>query len=249
MTAHAGIADPLDSVKRRLALAGSDARTSFTCMGREFAVHPGVFPPTHFQSTGIFTRHLPYPRDGAFLEIGCGAGVTAVTAALAGCAHVVASDISQAAVRNTLANAILHGVEAIVSSRYGDLFDVLHDGERFDVIFWNSNFIFVPEQTALEQDILHAFCDPGYAAHRRFLHEAHHHLKPDGKLLLGFSDQGDDAVLAALLDECSYGFSVLDSHQGDGPAAPSYAILQLTPLPPSSPRHPQSGQRAGQENA
>lgn len=218
----------LASVRQRLA-AVADGGASYECMGRSFAVHEGVFPPTHFQSTGIFTRALPYVRGGTFLEIGCGAGVTAVTAALKGCARVVASDISEAAVHNARANAILHGVGATVSTRHGDLFDVLEDGERFDMIFWNSNFVFVPDEYLFDQPILHAFCDAGYAAHRRFLKEAHRHLNPGGQLLLGFSNQGDERSLTALLHENGYAFTVLSSVLGEGPDALRYDILQLLP--------------------
>ena len=100
--------DALASVRQRLAAAQADQQDEYECMGRRFVVQDGVFPPTHFQSTGIFTRHLPYPRGGRFLEIGCGAGVTAVTAALEGCAVVVASDISADAVANTLATVFQH---------------------------------------------------------------------------------------------------------------------------------------------
>ena len=83
--------EALISVKRRLATAQSERVTEYTCLDRTFVVHDGVFPPTHFQSTGIFTRHLPYRRGASFLEIGCGTGVTAVTAALEGCRPVVAA--------------------------------------------------------------------------------------------------------------------------------------------------------------
>lgn len=217
------------SVRRRLAAVEADGVDSYECMGRRFIVQEGVFPPTHFQSTGIFTRHLPYVRGGSFLEIGCGAGVTAVTAALEGCARVVASDISEAAVRNTRANAELHEVDAIVSTRHGDLFDVLDEGERFDMIFWNSNFVFVPDEYVFDKEIMHAFCDAGYAAHRRFLRDAHLYLEQDGLLLLGFSSQGDESALTGLLAESGYTYTVLKSMHGQGPDAPRYDILQLLP--------------------
>ena len=195
----------------------------------QLEIHEGVFPPTHFQSTGIFTRYLPYPLGGAFLEIGCGAGVTAVTAALSGSARVVASDISEAAVENARANAARHGVARRVSTRHGDLFDVLEAGERFDVIFWNSNFVFVPEDYAFEQPILRAFCDAGYVAHRRFLREAPRHLTPDGQLLIGFSSQGDARALTAMLTEHGYTSTVIASAYGEGVGAHRYNILRLWP--------------------
>ncbi len=218
------------SIRRRLANAVADAQDEYECMGRRFVVQEGVFPPTHFQSTGIFTQHLPYPVGGAFLEIGCGAGVTAVTAALKGCRSVVASDISPAAVANTLANVALHGVSGTVSIRQGDLFDVLRPGERFDTIFWNSNFVFVPEDFEFEGESLRAFCDPGYVAHRRFLREAQRHLNPQGRLLIGFSSQGDERALLRLCQEFGYQSRVLASAYGVGPGAHRYDILTLLPV-------------------
>ena len=73
--------------------------------------------------------------------------MTAVTAALAGCATVTALDITTAAVENTRANAELHGVADRVRVAHSDLFEALEPGERFDLIFWNSNYIEVePER-------------------------------------------------------------------------------------------------------
>ncbi|WP_339414440.1 class I SAM-dependent methyltransferase [Pseudomonas sp. EA_35y_Pfl2_R5] len=221
--------DVLASVRQRLATAQADQQDEYECMGRRFVVHGGVFPPTHFQSTGIFTHHLPYPRGGRFLEIGCGAGVTAVTAALEGCALVVASDISADAVANTRANAHRHGVAERMFVRQGDLFDVLEEGEHFDVIFWNSNFVFVEADHVFDADIMMAFCDPGYAAHRRFLDEAPRHLALGGMLLMGFSSQGDAQALDVLLREHGYASRVMSSVSGQGDGAPRYDILQLLP--------------------
>lgn len=221
--------DAFASVRRRLAAAEADGIVHYVCDGRSFEVHAGVFPPTHFQSTGIFTRHLPYRRGGSFLEIGCGAGVTSVMAALSGCARVVAADISAAAVRNTQANVLLHGVADRVSARHGDLFDVLQPGERFDQIFWNSNFVFVPEDYVFEKPILQAFCDAGYLAHRRFLHEASQYLTPDGQLLIGFSSLGDERALTDMLAEHDYSSTIVASAYGEGAGAHRYDILRLWP--------------------
>lgn len=229
MSDHTYESDAFASVRKRLAVAETERISEFECMGRRYVVHPDVFPPTHFQSTGIFTQHLPYPLDGAFLEIGCGAGVTAVTAALSGCRSVVASDISEAAVQNTRANAVLHGVEDIVSTRHGDLFDILKADEQFDMIFWNSNFVFVPEDYVFDRAILRAFCDAGYVAHRRFLREAPVHLAPGGRVLMGFSSQGDESVLTALLAEHGYAWTLVASVLGQGSGAHRYDILQLLP--------------------
>jgi release factor glutamine methyltransferase len=216
------------SVRRRLDAAQSQELLCYTYEGHRFLVYPDVFPPTHFQSTGIFTRLLTYPSGGAFLEIGCGAGVTAVVAALAGCRRVVASDINEAAVRNTHANANLHSVAHIVSARHGDLFDVLEKQERFDMIFWNSNFVFVPDDYVFDDEIMRSFCDPGYIAHHRFLREADRYLLPGGQLMMGFSSQGDDGAFTALLSKHGYESSVVASAFGEGAGAHRYDILRLT---------------------
>ncbi|MDR5808895.1 hypothetical protein [Caballeronia sp. LZ019] len=93
MKNQAFMSEAVASVRQRLDAANTQQLSNYTYEGRRFLVYPDVFPPTHFQSTGIFTRLLPYPRGGALLEIGCGAGVTAVVAALSGCRRVVASDM------------------------------------------------------------------------------------------------------------------------------------------------------------
>jgi release factor glutamine methyltransferase len=221
--------DRVTSVKGRLRAAQAARVSEFECMGRSFVVHEDVFPPTHFQSTGIFTRSLTYVPGQSFLEIGCGAGVTAVTAALEGCRPVVASDISEPAVKNTRANAMLHGIQDIVSVRCGDLFDVLAPDERFDTIFWNSNFVFVPEDYVFAKEVYRAFFDAGYAAHERFLRDAPRHLNPGGQLLLGFSTQGDQAALERLLRKYGYAAVKFSSTLGTGPHAYRYEILRLWP--------------------
>lgn len=221
--------DPIRSVKDRLAIAEASGLSVFECMGRSFVVHKDVFPPTHFQSTGIFTQSLSYIPGRSFLEIGCGAGVTAITAALQGCRPVVASDISEEAVKNARTNTKLHAVEDVVSVRHGDLFDVLTEGERFDVIFWNSNFVFVPEDYVFTKAVHRAFCDAGYASHARFLNEAPRYLRPDGMLLLGFSGQGDEEVLQGLLMKYGYEVSTVMSTRGEGPEGLRYDILRLLP--------------------
>ncbi len=231
MNSKAYESDTVASVLERLDAVRSDGVAEYECMGRSFIVNEGVFPPTHFQSTGIFTRNIPYVSGASFLEIGCGAGVTAVTAALKGCNPVVASDISEAAVLNTRANAAKHQVANLVSSRHGDLFDVLQPHERFDIIFWNSNFVFVPDDYTFEKDIMRAFCDPGYETHHRFLREAHRHLASEGMLLMGFSSQGDEGVLVELLADHGYVHEVMASARGQGTHAHRYDILRLRRKP------------------
>src|SRR5438105_9367730 len=112
----------------------------FSLLDREWTLLDDVFSPALTPVTELFTAWIPYPKGGRFLEMGCGAGVTAVVAALSGCREVTAVDIGASAVQNTRVNAAQHGVADRMRVLHGDLFDPLDPGDRYDMIFWNSNF-------------------------------------------------------------------------------------------------------------
>ncbi|MFE0019535.1 methyltransferase [Amycolatopsis sp. NPDC059021] len=206
-----------------------DRQGSFTLFEKEWVLLDGVFSPAVTPATRIFTSWLPYPADGRFLEIGPGAGVTAVTAAHSGCASVTAVDISRAAVENTRRNAELHGVAGIVTARHGDLFDALDESDRFDLIFWNSNFVETAPDAVNETELHHAFYDPGFRAHRRFLAEAPGRLAPAGRLLLGFSDIGSWKSLRSLCSELGLAIEVLRTERLDLDDPVSLQLLELHP--------------------
>lgn len=222
--------DPLWNIKQRLSAAEATHQSTFNLMGWEFIVNPGVFPPTHFLSTTIFSEALPYPVGGSLWEVGCGTGVTAVIAALKGCKKVLASDISSDAVENARQNIDKHSLGAVVDARCGDLFDVLHPGEKFDVIYWNSNFVYVPEDYVFDKDIHYAFADAGYKAHDRFFKEAPQYLERNGRILLGFSSQGDETALAKLLSAYRYSPYTVASRAAPGQASHRFDILELNPF-------------------
>jgi release factor glutamine methyltransferase len=178
----------------------SDRPDSFTLLGREWDLLPEVYAPVFAFSTTLFTQWIPYPVGGRMLEMGSGAGVTAVTAALSGCAEVVALDINPAAVANTRRNAERHRVADRVECRQSDLFAALGPAETFDLVFWNSNFVDVPADIAYTSDLDRAFFDPGYECHERFIAGARGHLRAGGRLLLGFSDLGNRERLEQIAD-------------------------------------------------
>ncbi|MEU9358818.1 methyltransferase [Streptomyces sp. NPDC048301] len=185
----------------------------FTLLDREWELMEGVFSPTYTPVTDLFTSWLPFPDGGSFLEIGSGAGVTAVVAAQSGCARVTALDISPAAVENTRRNVLRHEVGDRVRVMESDLFEALAPEDRFDLIYWNSNFAEPPADFVNETDLHHAFFDPGYDAHRRFLREAPGRLTPDGRLLLGFSSIGNVALLERLSEEAGLRPAMLRSER------------------------------------
>jgi len=98
-------------------------------------VHPGVFHPGLFSSTGFLAEYLDEinVKDKAFLELGCGTGYLSIAAARRG-AKVTASDLSAAAVENTKINAEKNDVSIRVL--HSDLFTGIPAG-TFDVIAIN----------------------------------------------------------------------------------------------------------------
>ncbi|MDO0925216.1 50S ribosomal protein L11 methyltransferase [Streptomyces sp. TG1A-8] len=203
--------------RSRQALAREDWPATFTLCGREWDLLRGVFAPVYSPTTEFSMRLMGLadpaarPRTGSFLEIGCGSGVIAVASALSGCDRVVAVDINEAAVRNTAINAERHGVRERVRSVRSDLFAGLAADERFETVFWHSNYVLAPAEYEYRTVLERGYVDPGYATHRRFLAEAPRWLAPGGSVLLHFSGRGDLAGLLRIADECGRALEVLRS--------------------------------------
>jgi release factor glutamine methyltransferase len=209
--------------------------TTFRLHDREWDLLPGVFAPNYCESTGFFTESIPFPVGGSFLEVGCGTGVTAVSAVVQGCTRVVATDISEAAVENSRLNASRHGLSDRIELYQGDVFDGLRPEDRFDLVFWNSPFIDPGSGTGparVEDEtrelLRRAVFDPGYRAHQRYFAEAGARLTADGRLLLGFSDLGDHDTLRRLAADAGYRISVMRT-SGDLVRGIDYQLLELVP--------------------
>ncbi|MCX5206812.1 methyltransferase [Streptomyces sp. NBC_00237] len=203
----------------------------FTLLDRTWTLLDGVFSPTYTPVTELFSSWLPYPQGGSFLEMGSGAGVTAVIAAQSGCRSVTALDISAAAVENTRRNIERHEVGDSARVLHSDLFSALEPDERFDLIFWNSNFAEAPDDFVNETDLHHAFFDPRYDAHRRFARDAPGHLAEGGRLLLGFSSIGNSALLASVCAEAGLAVDVLRTERRtpDPDTTLEFQLLELRP--------------------
>nr|WP_168513854.1 class I SAM-dependent methyltransferase [Streptomyces sp. S1D4-11]QIY99815.1 class I SAM-dependent methyltransferase [Streptomyces sp. S1D4-11] len=205
--------------RSRRALTRTDRPEMFALANREWDVLGGVFSPAFSATTRVAMEVLGlvgdeepdfWRRSGSFLEIGSGTGIIAVSAALAGCERVVATDINPDAVRNTEINAARHDMADRVRVVHSDLFSALDPAERFDTVYWHSNFVLAPDDYRYETDHERAYVDPGYRAHRRYLVEAPGLLTEGGSALLQFSDRGDLSLLHDMAAECGRTLRVLD---------------------------------------
>ena len=153
--------------------------------GRPLLVTPSVFNPRLMRTGEFFARQLRPPllrADAEVLDMGTGSGVCAVHAA-AHVRRVVAVDINPAAVRCTLINALINGLDNRIEVLHGDLFEPL-EGRRFDVILFNPPFL----QGVPRDDADRAWRSIDVA--ERFAAELRRHLRPAGYALLLLSNYG-----------------------------------------------------------
>lgn len=159
----------------------------FVYGGCTFKVAAGAQPPK--AGSLLFCRHLPVRPGDRMLEIGSGIGLAAVLAARAG-AHVIATDVVEAAVRCTRDNAMLNGVADRVSVRLGDGFEPVR-GMTFDLIATSPPQMPTPPER--ERGDAAAAADnggpDGWRLLARVIEGARAHLHPGGRLvftLFGF---------------------------------------------------------------
>ncbi|MDS1271541.1 methyltransferase [Lipingzhangella sp. LS1_29] len=192
----------------------------------------GVYDPKEDPGVGLYPGWVPFPAGGDFLEMGCGTGIVSVAAARAGCRRVTALDLGPEAVRNARLNAHLHGFLDVVHARESDLFSAVDDDEYFDVIFWNPPYL-NPSDDLATDNIHTAFYDPGYLILSRFLDSAWGHLRPGGRLLLGFGSDGDVELLRSVTKRAGIHISTLAESTREyetiqGQVSIDYWLLELT---------------------
>ncbi len=154
-------------------------------LDKNFIVLPKVFSPKYFFDTEIFAKKLPIEKNSSLLEIGPGTGIISVIACFKGAKKVVAIDINPQAVKNTSLNIQKHKLSKKFEVRHGDLFKPLNKQETFDVIFWNVPFGLVNKKalSTLEKAVF----DYQYIKIKEYVQNASSHLKPQGKIFIGFS--------------------------------------------------------------
>lgn len=161
--------------------------------GLRIASPAGVYPPHPGSSTRLLINSfasldLDRPRPGQrLLEVGCGSGAVALWAARLGWS-VSAGDILPACVEVARRNALANGLP--IDVRHSDL-TAAFAGQTFDVIVFNQPF-FHPDRPLADE---RALTDPGGSLHARFLREARGLLSSGGRVVFGFANCSNAAVL------------------------------------------------------
>ena len=165
--------------------------------GKEFSIHPKVFHAGKFPSSlwyaEILAKRVAGEKD--FCEVGCGAGLATCLIGLRNPSiKVVATDVNPFAAENTRKNAKVFNLTRSIRVVTADVLDGLKKKDLFDTIFWALPFGFLDAGSELNLEEMQVF-DPGYRAIRKFFQTAKRHLKPGGRLLIGFSTELGDVHL------------------------------------------------------
>jgi len=168
-----------------------------TIENHEFSIHPKVFHAGYFPSTLWFAEKVKQQVKNHlnFCEVGCGSGIISCLVAIDNPQmQVISTDISIFASENTKLNADRLGLGKRIQVTNGDVFDGMIPGNRFDSIFWALPFGYLDPGVMLNFEEMQVF-DPGYRAIRKFFQTAKKFIKPNGKLLIGFSSDLGHAEL------------------------------------------------------
>ncbi len=152
--------------------------------------YPTVYQPR--EDSQLLAREVGKVAKGKkLLDVGCGSGIIAITAALAGAKQVWACDLNPAAVRNTEDNSMANKV--IIRTFISDLMEVVSPEDRFDLIVFNAPYL--PPQQPIDIQ-----WSGGAPLLHKFFKQARQHLEKDGKIMVVFSSltklQGDYKVIA-----------------------------------------------------
>ena len=175
--------------------------------GREFYVDRRVLiprPETEVlveQASELLSAELATGKTHGICDVGTGSGILAITLALEyQNAHVVATDVSGAALEVAHRNCVRHGVENRVRLVQCDALRAV--SQQFDVVVSNPPYVRRDEIAGLQSDVRdfepHMALDggaDGLAVVRRLLVESTEHLVENGALLLEVgSDQAGQVI-------------------------------------------------------
>ena len=200
MSALAEVEQYRSDIDLMRSLATSNPRINI--LGKEFLIYPGAFHPGPWSDCiealtkdflEEFKEELTKKAEEEsfdFLEVGCGAGYASILAALASqkC-HVLATDINETAVENTIENVKLHGVDDRVKAVTADVFNhEIFAGKKFDMIYWDFPWFGDHTEPGTDLDpLFRSLIDPKHEGLRRYLLEGDKYLKKTGRILVGFS--------------------------------------------------------------
>jgi len=149
-----------------------------------FQVFEDVYEPAEDTFLAADSLAEIVKESDTLLDIGTGCGILALIAARKA-KKVVATDINPNAVKCVKLNSKINKVSAKIEVRRGDLFQPIARNERFDVIVFNAPYL--PSSQREQRTWIGRSWAGGPTGRQlidRFILEAPHYLKSNGKILL-----------------------------------------------------------------
>jgi SAM-dependent methyltransferase len=179
-----------------------NARVTHTAFGFPLTIVPGVYSahPDFSHSSGIVIDNLPARLDGkSFLDVGCGAGVIALSAAYKGAANVVALDYNVNALGLTCDNLYANNLQSpnIELMPSDVLQSVMAEMpyRRFDVVA--ANLWFPVYEPSLDRNDP----TPYLGSYHRFFGNVRGIMKPDGIAMLTSADFAEVEMTRILMSD------------------------------------------------
>jgi release factor glutamine methyltransferase len=169
--------------------------------GFELVVYDSVYEPR--EDSFLLAESVRVKPRCYALDMGCGCGIQAINLALQR-ADVLAVDINERAVANTIENAKRCGLSDNISAIQSDLFNAIGN-KRFDCIVFNPPYL----PTSHLKDISVEGGKNGYELLHKFLDKLPMHLKKDGFCYFVQSSLDGELRTKRKLKKIGLGFEVV----------------------------------------
>ncbi len=167
-------------------------------LDKKFTVLPGMFAPLWGDSSLLAKTLMAEVKSGnKVLDLGTGSGIQGIFSAENG-AKVLSVDINEQALKCAQINIAKHNLQDKIEVRQSDLFTNI--SERFNIIIFNPPFRWFKPRDMLERGEV----DENYQTLQRFFAEAKNYLLPGGRIILVFSESGDEKYLDKLIADNNY---------------------------------------------
>jgi release factor glutamine methyltransferase len=150
--------------------------------GKDLTVLPNVFPP--YTDSYLVVDTMKVGKSDVVLDACTGSGIIAVFAAEKA-RHVIATDINTSAIENVRRNAEINGLGNKIEAVHANIFP--DETTLFDVITINPPYTDYRAKDVLEQTVW----DEGHKTVKYFFENVRKHLKPNGRIYLGWANFAD----------------------------------------------------------
>ncbi len=151
--------------------------------GLEIRVDSEVYKPA--DDSFLLADNLEVKINDKVLELGTGTGFLSILAAKKGASQIIATDITDKALKCAEKNIEKENLAKKIELRKGNLFDPVKN-EKFDLIIFNPPYLPTRKKDSIESDLELAWNGgtDGRKVINRFIENLESHLEKDGRFFL-----------------------------------------------------------------